>query len=139
MSDDSAAAYWFWKDRNPDDDDREMTFAEGFELGFHSRDPEVKRMAEDLHIQELINKSRWSTDPRDFKKGVRVRFMPRHVMFDIDHPDCQTGVIKRLCDNDSAFVIYDNLDMKMVTGDEDYTAAKTDLSMLMILEENENV
>ena len=44
---------------------------------------------------------------------------------EIKTEDVERGVVKRMADDGDYFVLYDNLDMKMVTGDEPYTAKKT--------------
>ena len=61
----------------------------------------------------------------EFKKGDRVVYIPDHAKEDINAKCVQRGVVKRPCDDGDYFVLYDNLDMKMVTGDEPYTAQKT--------------
>ena len=61
----------------------------------------------------------------DFEKGQRVRYVPRHAHGDFGHPDCACGVVSSTNDR-WVFVKYDNLDCKMVTGDEPYTAQATD-------------
>ena len=59
-----------------------------------------------------------------FKKGERVRYVPSHVYGQVKHPDCEDGVVSSVSDK-YVFVKYDNAVMKMVTGDEPYTAAAT--------------
>ena len=72
------------------------------------------------------------------KKGQRVIYVPDHANGDVNHPDCQSGCVKRMASNmedgdpPAAFVLYDNLECKMTTGDEPYTAARTRLSDLII-------
>lgn len=62
---------------------------------------------------------------QDFSKGDSVRYVPRHANGDLNHKDCQNGVVSSV--NDSwVFVKYDNAMCIMVTGDEPYTAAATD-------------
>lgn len=60
-----------------------------------------------------------------FNKGDRVRYIPNHANGDPQHPDCEDGVVKRSGDNGTIFVIYDNAEQIMRTGDEDFTAAGT--------------
>jgi len=61
----------------------------------------------------------------DCFKGDRVRYIPHHAKGDVNHKDCQTGVVSSK--NDTwVFVKYDNLDCRMITGDEPYTAQATD-------------
>ncbi len=60
----------------------------------------------------------------DFRKGLRVVYVPSHVGGDFTHPDCEHGVVKRQ-QGDTVFVLYDNLVMRMTTGDEPYTAQGT--------------
>jgi hypothetical protein len=68
----------------------------------------------------------------DFKKGQRVRYVPRHAEGDENHKDCQEGAVSST--NDSwVFVKYDNLDCRMLTGDEPYTAQATDPNDLRLL------
>ena len=61
----------------------------------------------------------------DFRKGNRVRYVPNHASGDTTHKDCQDGVVKRVSDQ-WVFVIYDNAEGTMFTGDEPFTAAATD-------------
>lgn len=65
-------------------------------------------------------------------KARRVIYIPNHANGDRNHPDCQHGCIKRPTDDgQAAFVLYDNLDHgRMTTGDEDYTAQRTELHNL---------
>ena len=63
--------------------------------------------------------------PGDFKKGQRVRYVPRHAHGDENHEDCQEGAVSSTNDR-WVFVKYDNLDCRMITGDEPYTAQATD-------------
>jgi hypothetical protein len=65
-----------------------------------------------------------------FRKGDRVIYIPGHVGGDYRHKDCEHGVVKRSA-GDIVFVIYDNAEMKMRTGDEPYTAASTRASDLI--------
>jgi len=61
----------------------------------------------------------------DFHKGERVRYVPYHARGDVDNQACQSGVVSSTNDK-WVFVKYDNLDCRMVTGDEPYTAQATD-------------
>jgi hypothetical protein len=63
--------------------------------------------------------------PSDFHKGERVRYTPNHADGKTWHEDCQSGVVSSTNDK-WVFVKYDNLDGRMVTGDEPYTAQATD-------------
>jgi len=66
----------------------------------------------------------------DFEKGMRVIYVPNHADGDANHKDCQKGVVSSK--NDAwVFVKYDNLDMKMITGDEPYTANATSSDNLL--------
>ena len=60
----------------------------------------------------------------DFRKGERVRFIPYHARGEKLHSDCKNGVVTSVNDN-YVFVKYDTIIMKMVTGDEPYTAQAT--------------
>lgn len=67
----------------------------------------------------------------DYKKGDRVRYIPPpHAQEDIDHKDCQNGVVSSI-NNKWVFVKYDNLAGIMITGDEPYTAQATDPNRLI--------
>jgi len=66
----------------------------------------------------------------DFSKGDKVRYVPRHASGDVNHEDCQNGVVSSTND-EWVFVKYDNLDCVMITGDEPYTAQATDPSDLV--------
>ena len=67
-----------------------------------------------------------------FQKGDRVKCIPGHANGDPNHPDCETGVVKRIHPRRAAaFVIYDNAMCVMKTGDEPYTAQCTNLSDLV--------
>jgi hypothetical protein len=67
-----------------------------------------------------------------FCKGDRIIYVPTHAGGDTRHPDCEHGVVKRMNDDGScAFVIYDNAMMRMVTGDEPYTAKSTRIEDLV--------
>ncbi len=63
--------------------------------------------------------------PDDFKKGERVRYVPAHAFGDVNHKDCQDGVVSST-NSRYVFVKYDNATCVMVTGDEPYTAQATD-------------
>lgn len=66
-----------------------------------------------------------------FKKGYRVKYIPNHAEGDENHSDCKEGVVSSV--NDSwVFVKYDNLEMRMQTGDEPYTAQATDPEDLIL-------
>ena len=67
----------------------------------------------------------------DFKKGMRVRYVPGHVQSNFNDENTEGGVVKRVSDK-YVFVIYDNAVMKMVTGNEPYTAAATDPDDLIL-------
>ncbi len=60
----------------------------------------------------------------DFKKGMRVKYIPTNADGNPDHPDCKGGVVS-FRNGESIFVIYDNAVVKMITGDEPYCAAAT--------------
>lgn len=60
-----------------------------------------------------------------FEKGMRVRYIPDHVEpGDRSHKDIQEGCVKSKNDT-YVFVLYDNLECRMITGDEPYTAQAT--------------
>lgn len=77
--------------------------------------------------------SRTARTIKDFPKGLRVRYMPSHFrkMPEEEVPKRykEYGVVKRSESfrkgEDIVFVIYDNLEMIMTTGDEPYTAQGT--------------
>ena len=58
-----------------------------------------------------------------FKKGVRVIYVPTHVNGDINHKDCECGVVSSVNDR-FVFVKFDPkcLRVRYITGDEDITA-----------------
>ena len=57
-----------------------------------------------------------------FEKGMRVRFIPNHVEWgDVGHKDVQHGCVSSVNDT-YVFVKLDLADVKMITGDEPYTA-----------------
>ena len=67
-----------------------------------------------------------------FQKGDRVLYVPPHACRDSYHPECEHGVVSSVPENGhTVFVKYDNLSMKMVTGDEPYTAQSTRLEDLV--------
>jgi len=72
-------------------------------------------------------------------KGRRVKYIPDHAKGDPTDHRCEEGCIKRMAskitddDMPAAFVLYDNLDTKMVTGDEPYTAKRTRLENLILI------
>lgn len=69
----------------------------------------------------------------DFKKGVRVRYIPNHVSKDERyHPDIKMGCVSST-NHKFVFVKYDNLVCRMVTGDEPYTAQATSPDDLEII------
>ncbi len=90
-------------------------------------------------IRDMVNAGKTGIFLQQVVKGQRVRYVPDHAHGWHGHPDCEDGVIKRLAsdisDNDmpAAFVLYDNLDTKMITGDEDYTAKRTRLENLILI------
>ena len=77
----------------------------------------------------------------DFKKGMRVRYVPSHILSNMAEalllgekvPDgCEDGIVSstnELC----VFVKYDNKVMRMTTGDEPYTSQATEPGDLIIL------
>lgn len=77
----------------------------------------------------------------DFKKGMRVVYVPSHVRGNLPRmltfpdlvkkKDLEHGVVKSTNDR-WVFVLYDNLEMKMTTGDEPYTAKATDPNDLIL-------
>lgn len=69
---------------------------------------------------------------KDFKKGMRVRYAPTHANGNINHSDCENGVVSST-NNTYVFVKYDNKICKMITGDEPYTAQATMPYDLIIL------
>ncbi len=81
-----------------------------------------------------------------FRKGVRVVYVPTHAHQDLNHPDCEYGVVSSINDK-FVFVKFDieaytNIDgkpwtMQMMTGDEDYTAQACDPRDLFTEEETE--
>ena len=60
----------------------------------------------------------------EFKKGQRVVYTPHHARGDVNHPDCEKGVVSS-ANEKFVFVKYDNAMCIMVTGDEPYTAQAT--------------
>ena len=67
-----------------------------------------------------------------FKKGDRVVYIPAHACRNPYHPDCEHGAVSSVPESGhTVFVKYDNLSMKMVSGDEPYTAKSTRLEDLV--------
>lgn len=58
-----------------------------------------------------------------FKKGVRVLYIPTYAYGDINHKDCESGVVSSVNDK-FVFVKFDCIwgNFKNTTGDEDITA-----------------
>lgn len=58
-----------------------------------------------------------------FKKGVRVVYVPTHAFDDIEHKDCERGVVSSVNEK-YVFVKFDPKFMRVtyITGDEDVTA-----------------
>lgn len=67
----------------------------------------------------------------ELSKGVKVRYIPTYANGDKNHPDCEDGVVS-LVKGNNIFVKYNNAMCIMVTGDESYTAQRTDLSDLVL-------
>jgi hypothetical protein len=67
----------------------------------------------------------------DFKKGMKVRYIPTHANGDTKHKDCENGVVSSVNDK-YVFVKYDNLMCIMTNGDEPYTAQGTDPNDLVM-------
>lgn len=65
------------------------------------------------------------------KKGDRVIYIPAYACRDPYHPDCERGVVSSLRDG-IVFVKYDNAVMKMITGEEPYTAQATRFEDLIL-------
>lgn len=62
----------------------------------------------------------------EFSKGMRVRYVPGHAHHDVNHEDCEDGVVSSRNDGGVVFVKYDNpIIPYMKTGDEAYTAEST--------------
>ncbi len=74
---------------------------------------------------------------KDFKHGMRVRYIPTHAENNRNHKDCQDGVVSSINDY-CVFVKYDNLSCKMVTGNEPYTAQATSPEDLITRENKPN-
>ena len=66
----------------------------------------------------------------DFKKGDHVTYIPNHAFRNMNHKDCQDGVVSSTNEL-FVFVKYDNACMKMITGDEPYTAQATKVENLI--------
>lgn len=95
-------------------------------------------------IRDLVNKHKTGIFAEIAVKGQRVRYIPDHAHGWHRHPECEDGVIKRMASNivspvgaeeplPAAFVLYDNLDTKMTTGDEPYKAKRTRLENLILI------
>ena len=78
-----------------------------------------------------------------FRKGKRVVYVPTHAHQNFNHPDCERGVVSSVNDK-FVFVKFDieaynnhgtKFDVKMMTGDEDYTAQACDPRDLFTEEE----
>lgn len=68
-----------------------------------------------------------------YKKGDRVIYIPKNANGDRHHKNCEHGVVKRMdADGSGAFVIYDNVIMRMQTGDEPYPAELTRIEELVL-------
>ena len=67
----------------------------------------------------------------DFKKGMKVRYVPKHAHGDTKHKHCENGVVSSVNDR-WVFIKYDNLMCTMTTGEEPYTAAATDPNDLVM-------
>ena len=70
--------------------------------------------------------------PHDFKKGMRVKYIPGIADGDPNHPDCELGAVSSTNDK-NVFVKYNNAMCVMIRGDEPYTAQATDPNDLVIL------
>jgi len=79
-----------------------------------------------------LRKELFKDKPIEFKKGMRVRYIPLHTGGDITHSDCENGVVSSVI-TDTVFVKYDTFFMKMVTGDEPFTAQATSRTYLICL------
>ena len=97
--------------------------------------------AEAGYISDILNHHRPNgISIEEATKGRRVMYVPDRANGDPTHPSCENGCIKRMAspisDNDmpAAFVLYDNLDTLMVTGDEPYTAKCTRLENLTLIQ-----
>lgn len=67
----------------------------------------------------------------NFKKGMKVIYVPNHALGDINHVDNQFGVVSSI-NNKFIFVKYDCLACTMITGDEPYTAQATCVENLIM-------
>lgn len=67
----------------------------------------------------------------DFEHGMSVTYIPNHANGDINHPDCENGVVSSTNDK-FVFVKYNNGDCVIKTGDEPYTAQATKPENLVI-------
>ena len=66
------------------------------------------------------------------KKGDRVLYIPSTLF---GSKEMESGVVKRIQDKKHAFVIFDQNDIIMKTGEEDYTAQRCRLKDLRKLPE----
>jgi len=66
----------------------------------------------------------------NFNKGDLVRYIPAHAHNDINHKDCEDGVVSSINDK-FVFVKYDNSICTMITDDEPYTAQATNPNNLI--------
>lgn len=73
------------------------------------------------------------------KKGTRVVYVPDNAIGGIASRFAAFGVVKSYCynnyliDDNYLFVIYDQDDVKMITGDEPYAAARTNIKELSLI------
>ena len=67
-----------------------------------------------------------------FKHGMRVLYVPNHADGNVDHQDCERGVVSSV-NEDFVFVKYDCLACTMITGDEPYTSQATQPEYLRLL------
>lgn len=88
-------------------------------------------------IQKWRNQRATAEAIETWPKGARVRYVPAHANGDPNHKACESGCIKRVRDQDAAFVLYDvkGGQFKMVTGDEPFTAAGTRFDDLVKLDD----
>lgn len=63
---------------------------------------------------------------KEFKHGDHVLYIPTHAHGNINHKDCERGVVSSVSnDGKTIFVKYDNKVCVMISGDEPYTAQAT--------------
>lgn len=60
----------------------------------------------------------------EFKKGMLVTYVPHHANKNINHKDCENGVVSSV-NSKFVFVKYNNAMCIMITGDEPYTSEAT--------------